>query len=65
MSTEEFLSLNPDLNCISNDDMVLLDRVKWLVAHFDQPKDDGTPVAYIIPGAETRTRIEVSVRLYV
>ncbi len=59
LSTEEFLSLNPNLNFVSNEDMVLLDRVKWLIKHFDKPRDETAPVAYIVPGKEKRITIEV------
>jgi hypothetical protein len=47
------------LNVVSNEDMVLLDRVKWLISRYSRPvKNDGV-VAYVIPGEEKRSVVEI------
>ena len=56
---EELFNDGERPNVVSNEDMVLLERVKWLLARFQkQPRNDGV-VPYVIPGNEVRTIVEI------
>ena len=46
-------------NIVSNEDMILLDRVKWLMRRFQMPKRNDGVVPYVIPGEETRKVVEI------
>jgi len=43
-------------NVISDEDMVLLERVKWLIEHFKKAEDTNPAIPVVIPGEEYRTQ---------
>ncbi len=51
-------NMNEHLNVINDEDMILLERVKWLINHFKKPEDTSACIPYVIPGQEIRTQQE-------
>ena len=49
-----------NMNIVSDEDFVLLERVKWMIKHFQKSSDTTPSVAYVIPGKEVRTTSTVA-----
>jgi len=47
------------MNIVSDEDLILLERVKWMIRHFQKGSETTPPVAYLVPGKEVRTTTTV------
>jgi hypothetical protein len=53
------MDMDPSLNIISDEDMILLERVKFIIKYFYKPTDQNTSVPMVIPGEEIHTKEQV------